>query len=276
MAVSKVFSRTLLVGTLAAALGACATTGAPPADTAAANAGIYAGRSVLDVAIDAAGGEAALAKVKELYWTGVAKITADGKTVEENHAVLVRPFSFYRITSWAKGAEDKTSKTIQAELGKAWDVTRVTWQPMPEAGAKFENEQLGLLSLMLLTPLKEPGVTIKDQPVGEDGTRAIQVVREGAPAAELEFDASGKLVRAGYAGTNPKTGASVVEVYSFSGEIVSNGVKWPKQIKVERDGAPAFEIELATFEALPTKTVRPLAQAMQYEQGGPVGDDDAG
>lgn len=275
MAVSAAFSRTLLAGVMAAALGACTTMGAPPAETAAIDAGVYAGRSVLDVAIEAAGGEAALAKVKELYWTGAATVTADGKTVEENHAVLVRPFNFYRITSWAKGAEPKTAKTVQAELGKAWDVTRVTWTPMPEAGAKFENEQLGIYSLMLLTQLKADGVTVKEQPAGSDGTRAVQVLR-GDFGAELEFDASGKLVRAGYTGTDPKTGASVAEIYSFTGEIVSNGVKWPKQIKVERNGAPAYAIELATFEALPNRTVRPLEQAMQYEQGGPVGEDDAG
>ena len=275
MVVSGAFSRTLLAGVIAAALGACTTTGAPPPDTASANAGIYAGRSVIDVAIEAAGGEAALAKVKELYWTGAATVTADGKTVEQNHAVLVRPFNFYRLTTWAKGAEPKTAKTVQAELGKAWDVTRVTWQPMPEAGAKFENEQLGVYSLMLLTQLKGDGVTVKEQPVGEDGTRAVQVLRDGF-GAELEFDAAGKLVRAGYSGTDPKTGASVAEIYSFSGEIVSNGVKWPKQIKVERNGAPAYAIELATLEALPNRTVRPLEQAMQYDGSAPPGDDDAG
>lgn len=275
MVVSAAFSRTLLAGVMAAALGACTTTDAPPADTAAASAGIYAGRSVLDVAIEAAGGEAALAKVRELYWTGAATVTAEGKAVEQNHAVLVRPFNFYRLTSWAKGAKPQTARTVQAELDKAWDVTRVTWQPMPEAGAKFENEQLGIYSLMLLTQLKADGVTVKEQPVGEDGTRAIQVTRGGL-ATELEFDAAGKLVRAGYNGTDPRTGASVVEVYSFSGEIVSNGVKWPKQIKVERNGATASEIELATFEALPNKTVRPLAQAMQYDPSAPPSEDDAG
>lgn len=275
MIVSGAFSRTLLAcAAMAAALGACTTTEAPPTD--AANTGVYAGRSVLDVAIEAAGGEAALSQVKELYWTGAAKVTADGKTAEENHAVLVRPFSFYRTTTWAKGAQPRTAKTVQAELGKAWDVTRVTWMPMPEAGAKFENEQLGIFSLMLLTPLKEAGAAIKEQPVGEDGARAIQVTREGAPAAELEFDAAGKLIRAGYNGTDPKTGASVAEVYSFSGEIVSNGVRWPKHIAIARNGATAYEIELATFEALPAKTVRPLEQAMQYDQSAPPSDDDAG
>lgn len=271
------FSRPLIACVaMAAALGACTTMEAPAQD-AAATAGVYAGRSVLDVAIEAAGGEAALSRVQELYWTGAVTVTSDGTAVEQSHAVLLRPYSFYRVTSWAKGTEPKTAKTVQAEQNKAWDVTRVTWQPMPEAGARFENEQLRLFSAMLLTSLKAPGVTVTDQPAAADGTRAIDVVHPSGLAAELELDAAGKLVRAGYNGTDPKTGEPSRDVYTFSGEIVSNGVKWPKHIAVTRNGAPWYEIEIATFEALPQKTVRPLAQAMQYDpNAAPSGDDDAG
>jgi len=271
------FSRTLLAcAAMSAALGACTTTPAPPA-APAVEAGIYAGKSVLDVAVETAGGEAALGKVKEIYFTGAAKVTTDGATVEQNAAIVVRPFSFYRSTNWAKGAEPKTAKTTQAELGQAWDINRVTWQPMAAPAAKFENEVLAFYSMMLLAPLKAQGVVVTEEPVGEDGTRAIQVARPGAPAAELEFDAAGKLVRAGYTGTDPKTGAASPTIATFSGEIISNGVKWPKHIKIERNGAAAFEIEIATFEALPEKVVRPLAQAMQYEGGqNNAGEEDAG
>jgi len=268
------FSRTMLASVaMLATLGACATTEAPPA--AMADAGVYAGKSVLDAAIETAGGEAALAKVKEIYVTGTAKMSVDGVVTEQNVALLVRPFGFYRLTSWAKGAEPKTAKTVQAELGKAWDVTRVTWTPMGDAGSKFENEQLGLFSVMLLAPLKGDDATVKEQPAGADGTRAIQVTGKAQPV-ELSFGTNGELVRAGYNGTDAKTGASTVDVATFSGEVVSNGVKWPKQIKFERDGKPMYEIDITSFEALPAKTVRPLEQAMQYEGGAPPSDDDAG
>ncbi len=270
------FSRTLMAcAALALAMGGCTTTDAPPV-AAAVDAGPYAGRSVLDVAIETAGGEAALGKVQEIYFTGAATVTAEGKTAEQNLAIVVRPFSFYRLTTWAKGAEPRTAKTVQAEMGKAWDVTRVTWQPMPEPAAKFENEQLGLYSALLLTPLKADGVNVKELPAGADGSRSLQVTRANAKPVEVTFDASGRLARATYTGTDPKTGADAVETATFSGEIVSNGVKWPKTIKVERGGAPAMELEVATFEALPQRVVRPLEQTMQYDGSAPPSDDDAG
>jgi hypothetical protein len=265
------FSRNLLMSAaLLAALGACTTTGESESQAAVA----APAKSALASGMEAAGGEDALAKVQELYWTGLAKVTTDGKTEEVNTAVVVRPHSFYRVSTWAKGKDAKTAKTTQAEQNKAWDVTRVTWNPMSDAAAKFENEQLALFSAMLLAPVKD--ATVTEQKPAADGTRTVKVAREGASPIELSFDASGKLVKAAYAGTDAKTGATVAEVARFSGEVSDNGVKWPKHITIERDGAVRYDLEIASFEALPEKKVRPLEQAMQYDQGGPPSDDDAG
>mgnify|MGYP005829845945 CR=1 FL=1 len=165
------FSRTLLMSAaLLAALGACTTTGESGSQAAVA----APAKSALTSGIEAAGGEEALGKVQELYWTGLAKVTTDGKTEEVNTAVVVRPNNFYRVTTWAKGKEARTAKTTQAEQNKAWDVTHVTWNPMPEPAAKFENEQLALFSAMLLAPLKDASVT--EQPAAADGTRTVKVL----------------------------------------------------------------------------------------------------
>ena len=241
-------------------LGACTTTAAP--EQAAAPAGIYAGKSVLDVGIETAGGEAALTKVKELYWTGHAKVTAADKVSELEVATVIRPFQNARFTNWPKGQEAKKARTLQVEQGKAWDVNRVTWTPLPEPQAVNENQQLGLYSFMLLAPLK--AADIKEQPVGADGTRAIQAAFHGQ-AIELEFDANGKLVRAGGPVRDPKGGADIIQVATFSGEIENNGVKWPKTISITQNGAPFYDLEITHFEALPAKVVRPLEQSMQYD-----------
>jgi hypothetical protein len=267
------FSKTMLMSaSLIAALGACTTTGASDGGSQAAVAA--PAKSALESGIEAAGGEAALGKVQELYFTGLAKVTTDGKTEELNTAVVVRPDNFYRVSTWAKDKEQKTSKTIQAEQRKAWDVTRVTWNPMPEPAAKFENEQLALFSTMLLAPAKAG--TVSELPAAADGTRTVKVERDGVQPIELTFDASGKLVKAAYSGTDAKTGAAVAEVATLSGEVTSNGVKWPKRISIARNGTTWYDLEIATFEALAEKKVRPLDQAMQYETGGPPSGDDAG
>lgn len=261
------FNRGLMAAVALAALGACATT---PQETASAAPGVYAGKSVLDAAIEAAGGQAALAQVKELEWTGTATVNAGGKTTVLEVMTVVRPqTNWARSTTWTKADGPKKAKTLQAEQGKAWRVDVVTWTPLPEAQAVHENQQFGLYKLMLLAPLKEAGATVTEDPVGADGTRAIKAALPGGPAGELEFDAAAKLVRAGMVVRNPAGGPDIVETVKFSGEIVSNGVKWPKRITIEQNGAPYFDLEIATFEANATIKPRPLQHTLDDGQTPP-------
>lgn len=78
-----------------------------------------------------------------------------------------------------------------------------------------------------------------------------------APPMDLRFNASGKLIQAGMTVKDAKGGADIVETVKFSGEIVSNGVKWPKKIVIEQNGAPYFDMEIATFEASAASKPRP-------------------
>ncbi|RYG34091.1 MAG: hypothetical protein EON93_08620 [Burkholderiales bacterium] len=269
----KMFKHAMMASALVA-LGACATSGDTTA--ASADAGVFAGKSVLDAAIDAAGGEAALSQVKELEWTGKATVNADGKTTALNVITVIRPqTNWARSTSWTDAAGQKKARTLQAEMGKAWDVNVVNWTPLPAAQAAHENQQFGLYKLMLLAPLKAAGATTSEGKAGADGVRTIKAQLEGGVPAELGFDATGKLVSASMAVRDPKGGADLQQTIKFSGEIVSNGVKWPKQISIQQNGAPYYDLELATFEANAAIKPRPLQHTLDDGQQ-PPGDQDAG
>ncbi|HOY76391.1 MAG TPA: hypothetical protein PLN33_01215 [Hyphomonadaceae bacterium] len=269
----NVFKHAVMASALVA-LGACATSGGSTA--ASADAGVFAGKSTLDAAIDAAGGQAALAQVKELEWTGKATVNAGGKTTNLNVITVIRPqTNWARSTSWTDAAGQKKARTLQAEMGKAWDVNVVNWTPLPEAQAAHENQQFGLYKLMLLAPLKDPGATVSEGKVGADGVRTIKAQLEGGVPAELGFDATGKLVSASMSVRDAKGGADVAQTVTFSGEVVSNGVKWPKQISIQQNGAPYFDLELTTFEANATVKPRPLQHTLDDGQT-PPGEQDAG
>ncbi len=269
------FDRRLLLLALPA-LAACASM---EGGTAAADP--YAGKSVLDAAIEAAGGETALAQVKELDWTGSAVVNADGKTTEIELQTIVRPFTYGRTTSWPRAEGEKAARTIQAEFGRAWTVNRVTWTPMSEAAGTHENQQYALFGVMTLVPLKEAGVKVEETARGEDGVRNLHVEHPKAPPMDLSFDKSGKLVRAAYSVTDPAGGAApLAMVAEFSGEIDSNGVKWPKKISIKQNDKPYFDLDIATFEARPNISVVPLTHTLeqpgQQQRQGQPGDENAG
>jgi len=268
-------TRSMLVALLAAGslsvLGACTTTDtggkAQAAAATPAKADVYAGKSVLDAAIDAQGGQAALAKAKELDWSGAATINAGGKTTEVELQTIVRPFTFGRTTSWEKGQSEKQAKTIQMDFGKAWSVNRVTWTPMPAAQEKHEIQQYSLYGVMLLSSLKEPGVKVTETAPGKDGTRNLHVENPKAPPMDLRFDASGKLVKASYSVVDPEgKGPDIKQDVDFSGEVVSNGVKWPQKISIKQNGAPYFDLAIAKFEARGDNSVTPLVHTLEDTQ----------
>lgn len=269
----NVFKHALMASALVA-LGACATSGDTTA--ASADAGVFAGKSTLDAAIEAAGGETALGAVKELEWTGKATVNADGKSSVVNVLTVIRPQSNWgRTTTWTDEQGPKKAKTLQAEMGKAWDVSVVNWNPLPEAQAVHQNQQFGLYKLMLLAPLKASGATTSEGKVGADGVRTIKAQLEGGVPAELGFDPSGKLVSAAFPVRDPKGGADIAQTVKFAGEVVSNGVKWPKQITIQQNGQPVYDLEIATFEALSTLKPRPLQHTLDDGQQ-PPSERDAG
>jgi hypothetical protein len=258
------------------ALGACAS--APPQTATPAGSAqpdVYAGRSVLDAAIEAAGGEAALRKVKELGWTGGATLNADGQTTVIEMETIVRPFTWARTTSWPKAEGEKAARTIQAEQGKAWQITKVVWTPMPVAQAEHENQQYSLYGVMMLVGLKDAGVAVQETAPGKDGSRNLHVEHPKAPPIDLRFDSAGRLIRAAFSVSDPKGAAApLAQVVEFSGEMISNGVKWPKQITIRQGDAPYFDLTLSKFEARPEKTVAPVKHML--DDGGRSSGAEAG
>jgi hypothetical protein len=234
----------------------------------------YAGKGVLDAAIGAAGGEAALSQVKELNWTGAGTVTAGGKTTEIEMETIVRPFTYARSTSWPKAEGLKAARRMQIEYGKAWSITRQAWDPMPEAQSDHEVQQFALYGVMLLTSLKDPAVKVQETAPGKDGTRNLHVEHPKAPPTDLRFDASGKLIRAANSVRDPAGGAApIAQVAEFSGEIVSNGVKWPKHITIKQNDQPYMDMELATFEARSSNSIVAMPQSLAQPGGGPPPDD---
>jgi hypothetical protein len=130
--------------------------------------------------------------------------------------------------------------------------------------------------VMLLAPLKDTAAKVQETAPGKDGTRNLHVEHPSAPPMDLRFDKSGKLIRAAYSVRDPSGGAAPIpQVVEFSGEMTSNGVKWPKRISIKQNDAPYFDLTLATFEARPNFSVKPLEHTLELPgQAPPQREDD--
>ena len=256
--------RPMIQGLVLLALPALAACASMQGGSAPAATDVYAGKSVLDAAIAAAGGEAALSAAHELDWTGAATVNSGGKTTEIEMQTIVRPFTYARSTSWPKPDGEKSARTIQMDFGKVWTVSRVTWTPMPAAQEENEIQQFALYGAMTLVGLKDPAVKVTEQAPGKDGSRTIHVEHPKAPPMDLTFNKAGKLIQAKDAVRDPAGGAMpIAQVIDFSGEVTSNGVKWPQRITITQNGQPYFDLQIATFETRTTNSTIPLKHTLQ-------------
>jgi len=87
----------------------CATTRSPVPDIA-----------LLDAAIDAAGGETNLARVRTLHWTGEATVFAGERRIELGVDTTVTPFLRARSTTWLRDQPETTRRVLAIDGAHGW------------------------------------------------------------------------------------------------------------------------------------------------------------
>ena len=220
-------------------LSGCATTPAPDAETA-----------LLEAAIDAAGGQAELARARTLHWTGEATVFAGERRIELGVDTTVTPFVRARSATWLLEQPETTRRVLAIDGARGWTERDGRREEMSSAMHEHERLQYAVYGLVQLAPLRAPGVRLQRLP-DRDGLRVLHVEHPSALPADLFFDARNHLVAIENRVPGPEHGTPVAQHFSFEGDIVAAGVHWPRTLRISQDGRPYFELRLRSFEALP-------------------------
>jgi hypothetical protein len=201
---------------------------------------------LLDRAIALAGGEARLANVRNLHWTGTATIFAGNRQIEIGTATTVRPWLGARSDTWLRSDGPAKTRSLIVEGTQGWTEMEGVRKPLPPAQAKNEALQYSLYALMLLTPLRDHQARL----ASDDAKGEIAVTHPDAPPTVLLFDKEAHLIGARNIVPAPDAGAAPIhQDIRFSGDMTSKGVHWPKRIDIDQDGKPFFTLLLDSFEA---------------------------
>jgi hypothetical protein len=240
-------------GALAAALlaslaGCAASRGQPPRDAAAvpavaANADTEA---LLAEAIAAAGGADALARVRALHWTGEATVFAGDRRIELGVDTRVEPFLRAKSDTWLRDQGRASLRTLEVTPDGGWMVRDGQRTAMPEAMLAHERLQYATYGLMLLAPLRDPGVVVR-RGADIDSLRTLHVQDARAAPSDLAFDAGGRLVRLDDRVPSPEGRGIVDQRFDFEGTIEANGIRWPRVVRITQGGKPWFELRIATL-----------------------------
>jgi hypothetical protein len=189
--------------------------------------------TLVDRAVAARGGKAALEGATVFEWRGRATVyrDQDQKVVLDGRWIVEPPDRAVVVTTEVGKGRESTRRT--ALLGtEGWTEVGGERRPIPPEVAAAARELSYFASLARALPLRDAGLQVT-----MTGPRTLRVEAEGRPAVELVYDGTGWLdtLRAG-----------VLEI-TFAGEVFSKGVRWPRRINVTRDGAPVLDLEIGEF-----------------------------
>jgi hypothetical protein len=215
-------------------------------------------RAILDRAIDAAGGRAALNAAHVLAWTGTAVVHQGERRIEIGVETVVEPFVYARSETWLLSQGNSSRRTLEID-GTEGTVVRGGQRTAMEAGAvAHERQQFAIYGLMRLVPLLDSGVVldVETPPAAApvNVRYALMARHADAPETVLMFDGDYRLVAADNVVVNPETGKPPIpQRFLFEGVIEGGGLRWPRTLRILQNGQPYFDL---TLDSLTPRSAR--------------------
>jgi hypothetical protein len=150
-------------------------------------------QALLQQAIDAAGGEAALTRARVLTWSGTATVFAGDNKIELGVESRVAPFHSAQSDTWLRDQGRSTLRTLQIDGDQGWMVRDGERSPMPAQMLRHEQSQYAVYGLMRLVTLHDQGVVLHALAADREGRRGLRVQHPSAPDTDMYFNPDGGL-----------------------------------------------------------------------------------
>ena len=241
---------TRLIRALAAVLALAAvqgcSTGARP-DGEVRRAATASPSRILERAIAQAGGRDALTRARALTWEGDAIVKA-GRIVQISGTWAIQPPDTGIVSTFDVAVGPGTMRSLVVAAPRGWLIDGDSVRPMPGTMLAAERDEFYLYDVMRLVPLTEPEVTLSPIPPDSLGQYGFRAEREGRPSVDVHVDTSGRLSHLRTRLPNPAGGEPVLQDIWFDGTIESQGVRWPRDLRIYFNGDPFFALTLRTLQ----------------------------
>jgi hypothetical protein len=214
-------------------------------------------RALLDRAISAAGGVAALQRHRVLAWHGTASINVSGRTIRIEGDWRIEPPDRAHIETFEIDKGPASMRSLFIDGDKGWTIREGQSTVLPRLFVGNEREQFYLYWLARLVPMLDREFRLTMVEPDEQKQAGFRVEREGRRDATLYFAADARLARIVSSVTDPTSGADLPQELRFSGAIASQGIRWPRRIQVVQKGTVFFDLELSDLQTLETLELPP-------------------
>lgn len=202
-------------------------------------------RALIARAVAAKGGLELLRSIQTVRAESVATVQANGINTDLPSTTVIRYPGAFRID-----AMTPAGRLVQVfSAGRYWVQDSAGVHDAPESMAALIRGNVQRDTVPLLLALNDGKVTASLGEIAEAGRKmpVLEVALPGSAPLTLIFDpATALLAKSKYRMAGPSGDVNVEEIYSNYRDV--NGLKVPFTTEVRRDGAPAVQRTLRTFE----------------------------
>jgi hypothetical protein len=213
---------------------------------------------ILDRAIAAAGGRLALEAATSLQWDGTATIHIPNRTIEiAGHWQIVPPDSAVVSTYPVDQGPGAVRRMILSSKGGLMQRGDAPPADMPPELLTEERHQFYLYYVLRLVPLLDSAFALRSEPADSLGSSAIRVTHPKHPDVVLYFDEGYRVsgLRTVFASADMSDPES--QLIRFRGLVESNGVRWFREMDIDRAAKDFFDLRVAEFLAGSVQDVEP-------------------
>lgn len=205
-------------------------------------------QTMLDHAIQQAGGVKALSAARALAWDGDATVFAGGRTVNIAGRWQVQPPDTAIVATYDTTRGPSTTRSMVIAAPRGWVVRNDSFTVLPDPVIANERDAFFLYDVIRLVALRDSSVRLSRTSADSLGQRGFRAEPPGRPAVELFVDSTGRLSHIRLMVADPGGGPPVRQDAWLDGELASGGIRWPQRLRLTMNGAPYFELRMRDLQ----------------------------
>ena len=204
--------------------------------------------TILDNAIQQAGGAAALSAARALSWDGDATVFAGGRTVDIAGQWQVQPPDTAVVATYDTTRGPSTTRSMVIAAPRGWMVRNDGFTVLPDPLIANERDAFFLYDVIRLVSLRDNAVRLSRISADSLGQRGFRAEQPGRPAVDVFVDSTGRLSHIVLMVADPNGGPPVRQDAWLEGELTSAGIRWPQRLRLTMNGAPYFDLRMRDLQ----------------------------
>jgi hypothetical protein len=179
--------------------------------------------------------------IRPLAWDGEATVHAGGRTIDLGVRTRITADGQVVSVTWPLAQGESAKRKMLITKTGGWTERDGVREPMPAAQLAHERQQYGFYTQLQMA-LAVANQSARSKP--------LILPVGGLTDTVFEFDYNGHVVAARNVVAAPEAGGKPIrQTFLLSGDVSSNGLHWPKTIRILQNDKLFFELRIKAFVA---------------------------